>query len=121
MIDKLDDILVVVPQIEADDSDGSEEDHQAQQILDACANFFTEISLIMRKLVDDLPPDLKGWFPEIAGGALQAQAFVILQRLKSSGDQDNERIILSLAEQLANRAMSALTANDKKNQSKRVK
>jgi hypothetical protein len=78
-------------------------ERSARLVVDACADYFSELSLHLRKLMNDLSADLKPWFPQIAGGALQAQLLVILEDLRKKEDFFGAELLVEFGRQIASR------------------
>lgn len=89
-------------------------EQEAQDVMDACADFFTELSLMLRKLASDLPPHLKAWLPQIAGGAMHGQVLVAIEGLLKLEDQKSCDMLLMMGQRIASRVNEAIAQRDQR-------
>ena len=107
--DCVDDSLVVIMGASAPSQAVTETEREARLVVDACSAYFTELSLHMKKLLTELPAGMKPWFPQIAGGALQAQLLVLIEDLKKNEDLFGVELILEFGQQIAARVTDVLS------------
>lgn len=107
--DEFDSDLVLIDATlnDIDEENLTEGQKMANTIIDHSAGFFTDLSLVLKKLMVNLPPEAIGWFPEIAGGALFAQLEVIRDSIFD--DKEGTNTINSIGSGLAEKAIAALT------------
>ena len=102
--DEQDELLVTIAgSPNADREPETETERKARLVVDACADYFSELSLHLRKLMSDLPEDLRPWFPQIAGGAFQAQLMVLMEDLRKKEDFFGSELIVEFGRQIASR------------------